>query len=72
METISAEVPYLRADPAQAASWRTRLDGLGWRGRRVGLVWEGGVYKELPADRAIGRRRSIPRLCWRRCLRWPA
>ena len=60
METIPAEVPYLRADPAQAASWRTRLDGLGWRGRRVGLVWEGGVYKELPADRAIGRRRSIP------------
>jgi hypothetical protein len=59
METIPADVPYLRAVAGQAASWRARLDALGQRGPRVGVVWEGGVNKEVPADRAIGRRRSI-------------
>jgi Flp pilus assembly protein TadD len=59
METIPADVPYLRADPGQVAAWRARLEALGRHGPRVGLTWEGGVNKELATDRAIGRRRSI-------------
>ena len=41
LETIPASVPYLTADPARRAVWRTRLgapDRL-----RVGLVWAGGT-----------------------------
>jgi hypothetical protein len=42
LETIPCEVPYLRADPAQAARWAERLDGLLPRGsRRIGIVWAG-------------------------------
>ncbi|HVJ55249.1 MAG TPA: tetratricopeptide repeat-containing glycosyltransferase family protein [Aliidongia sp.] len=37
--TIPAELPYLRADPALAADWRSRLEAL--PGLRVGLVWAG-------------------------------
>jgi tetratricopeptide (TPR) repeat protein len=42
LETIPAPVPYLRADPAKAAAWRSRLDQLAPPGGpRVGLVWAG-------------------------------
>lgn len=39
LATIPAEIPYLHADPARAALWKTRLDGLVPKGlRRIGLV----------------------------------
>jgi tetratricopeptide (TPR) repeat protein len=42
LETIPAPVPYLRADPPRAASWRERLDALVPAGyRRIGIVWAG-------------------------------
>ena len=37
--TIPADVPYLRAEPALAAAWATRMGPR--RGPRVGLVWAG-------------------------------
>jgi tetratricopeptide (TPR) repeat protein len=42
LETIPAEIPYLRSDPVRAANWRTRLDALLPAGyRRVAISWAG-------------------------------
>jgi len=47
LETIPAAVPYLAADPARRAFWRSRL-GAADR-LRVGLVWAGGtVFAKEP------------------------
>jgi Flp pilus assembly protein TadD len=57
LETIPAAVPYLSADPAATAAWRTKLSAL--EGLRIGLVWAGNP---IPMDRnaqAIDRRRSM-------------
>jgi tetratricopeptide (TPR) repeat protein len=52
MDTIPAEIPYLRADPAHRAQWRARL---GERTRpRIGLAWSGNP--QHPHDRL----RSLP------------
>ena len=51
LETIPATIPYLRADPAEAAQWRERFAGLA--GRKVGLVWGGNP------EHINDRRRSI-------------
>jgi hypothetical protein len=59
MQTIPGEVPYLSPDAAQVTAWRSRLSALDGRALCVGLVWEGGVDKESPSDRAVGRRRSM-------------
>ena len=48
-----ATAPYLSADPAAVAAWRTRLAAL--PGRRVGLAWAGN-----PGRVRMDRRRSIP------------
>ena len=39
LQTIPAAIPYLTADPAQAAAWHARLQAL--PGKRVGLIWRG-------------------------------
>ena len=57
--TIPGDVPYLRADAAQAAAWRTRLAALENRGPRIGLVWAGNPRRQLLAAAAVDRRRSI-------------
>ncbi len=42
LDTIPAEIPYLRCDEAKRAHWAERLDSLTPRGyRRVGIVWAG-------------------------------
>ena len=42
LDTIPAEIPYLRADPARTAVWAERLGVLLPRGyRRIGIVWAG-------------------------------
>jgi tetratricopeptide (TPR) repeat protein len=42
LDTIPAEVPYLRADPKKAAEWSARLAALVPHGyRRIGLCWGG-------------------------------
>ncbi len=42
IDNIPVPIPYLRADPARAAQWAERLDGLVPRGfQRVGVIWAG-------------------------------
>lgn len=42
LDSIPAEVPYLRADPAKAAAWEARLAALSPPSyRRIGIVWSG-------------------------------
>jgi tetratricopeptide (TPR) repeat protein len=42
LDTIPAEIPYVRADPAKSAVWAERLSALLPRGyRRIGIVWAG-------------------------------
>ena len=54
-DTIPAEIPYLKADPARVAAWRDRLNSLLPAGiRRIGLAWTGRPTH--PND----RRRSVP------------
>jgi tetratricopeptide (TPR) repeat protein len=53
IETIPAEVPYLRVDPARVARWRERLQSLPAK-MNVGLCWAGNpTYRN-------DRNRSIP------------
>jgi tetratricopeptide (TPR) repeat protein len=52
LDTIPGKVPYLFADPALVAHWRTELAPI--RGYRVGIVWQGNPSH--PWDRP----RSIP------------
>lgn len=49
--TIPAEIPYLAADPAEAAAWRTRLAA---GGPRIALVWAGSPKHPNDARRTIG------------------
>lgn len=44
LETIPAQVPYLKAPPEKLAEWQARI-GAGSRGFRVGIAWAG---KEHP------------------------
>ncbi|PWC53915.1 hypothetical protein TSO221_09280 [Azospirillum sp. TSO22-1] len=56
LDSIPGDVPYLRADSAEAGAWRARLpaDGL-----RVGLVWAGEARKGVPHANRIDRQRSL-------------
>jgi len=54
LETIPAQVPYLKADPARVAVWRERFATQLPPGRRIGLAWTGRPTH--PND----RRRSLP------------
>jgi Flp pilus assembly protein TadD len=58
METIPAEVPYLRADPARVSDWRDRLSDL--RSRRIGLVWGAGARIGDAEMVSIELRKSLP------------
>ncbi len=55
LETIPAEIPYLRADPTLATAWDARLPT---GGLRVGLVWAGQARPWLPWFTSLDRRRS--------------
>jgi hypothetical protein len=58
LETIPADVPYLRADPVAVAAWRERLAGIA--GKKVGLVFAGSSRKGIdPSAMAADKRRSI-------------
>ncbi len=42
LETIPADIPYLRADPGKTATWADRLSAVSPRDyRRIGVVWAG-------------------------------
>ena len=57
LDTIPAEVPYLRADPVLTAIWARRLPQT--TNRRVGLVWAGSSRESNPELLSVDRRRSI-------------
>jgi hypothetical protein len=52
LETMPADVPYLKADPQRVALWRQRLST--FAGLRVGIHWQGNKAY------ALDRTRSIP------------
>lgn len=57
--TIPASVPYLRAEPAKAEAWSSKLGNA--KGLRAGLVWAGGSHPDLPdAWKHTHKRRDIP------------
>jgi hypothetical protein len=61
LETIPADVPYLRAEPERAAAWRDRLSGPGFK---IGVSWQGstiktGVGRSFPL-RNLGHIAAIP------------
>jgi Tfp pilus assembly protein PilF len=57
LETVPADIPYLRADPDQVATWRAKLAAL--PGLKVGLVWAGGTRPDDPDWARIDLRRSL-------------
>jgi hypothetical protein len=59
LATIPGVTPYLRADAAEVAAWRQRLDATGIQGPRIGLAWAGSPRKELIELAAVDGRRSI-------------
>jgi hypothetical protein len=58
LETIPAEVPYLRADPVAAAAWQTKIPDNGKV--RVGLLGSGSPHNDNAGVHKVDRRRSIP------------
>ncbi|MFO1024974.1 MAG: tetratricopeptide repeat-containing glycosyltransferase family protein [Acetobacteraceae bacterium] len=54
LDTIPAEMPYLKGDPH---AWRSVLEGL--PGLKVGLVWAGKSRTDQPHAVALDKRRSM-------------
>jgi hypothetical protein len=54
LETIPADIPYLRASPALVELWKPIFDALPRDLYRVGICWHGNSqYKELSLRRAV-------------------
>lgn len=53
LETIPAEVPYLRADEGKVAAWWERLAGLGEDVLKVGVGWAGRPTHPRDAGRSM-------------------
>lgn len=49
-DSIPFESPYLSADPARVAAWKTRL---GSDGFRIGIAWQGNSQNWLDAGRSV-------------------
>ncbi|HYD71357.1 tetratricopeptide repeat-containing glycosyltransferase family protein [Azospirillum sp.] len=70
VDSIPADVPYLRPDPARAAAWRERLlRHNGGEGPKVGLVWAGNPRfqaDDLRSPRLSGLRAvlDVPGVRW--------
>jgi tetratricopeptide (TPR) repeat protein len=60
METIPAEVPYLKAAPAKAAEWRERLAR--YSGLKVGVVWAGSPGHRHDGMRSLPAELVLPHL----------
>lgn len=67
LDTIPADLPYLRSNPQRAREWATRINAQhADRRPRIGLVWAGGH-----SGAALDRRRSIAADEMARVLAWP-
>ena len=51
LDSIPAQVPYLRADPERVQSWRKKLEALD--GFKVGIVWQGNPQVKADRQRSI-------------------
>lgn len=62
LESIPSDMPYLHADPADVAAWRTRMAGAGDApgALKVGLAWAGNPRQFSIDLNRTDRRRSIP------------
>jgi tetratricopeptide (TPR) repeat protein len=58
LQSIPAQVPYLRSDPEKLRFWADRLGPKSRR--RVGLVWSGGARPDRPELWSVPNRRNIP------------
>lgn len=58
LDTIPAEVPYVRPHPEDVRRWSEQLAGS--TGRRVGLVWSGSPTHARDAARSIALERLLP------------
>jgi Flp pilus assembly protein TadD len=60
-DTIPAQVPYLKADPARVAAWRERLNGTLPPGlKRIGLAWTGRPTHPNDRRRSVRLARLLP------------
>ena len=60
IETIPADVPYLKPAPAKAAAWRERLAT--YCGLKVGVVWAGSAGHRHDRMRSLPAEAVLPRL----------
>jgi tetratricopeptide (TPR) repeat protein len=58
LDTIPADIPYLKVDEAAAARWRERLAGA--PGLKIGLVWAGNPQHQNDRNRSIAFERLAP------------
>ena len=56
--TIPAEIPYLRADEARLAKWRTRIEAL--PGKRIAFAWAGHARHPNDRNRSIALKSLAP------------
>ena len=59
LASIPGAVPYLHAEPALVAAWRTRLAALD-RARRIGLAWAGSSTMVADRRRSLAPERLAP------------
>jgi len=67
LETIPAQIPYIKVDEAAAVRWRDRLAGA--KGLKVGLVWAGSPQHKNDRNRSIALERLAP-LFAARAISW--
>jgi len=57
LETVPANIPYLRVDPAIQTKWSLKFAGAA--GIKIGLVWAGGSHKENRRGNLMDQQRSV-------------
>jgi tetratricopeptide (TPR) repeat protein len=50
LESVPAEIPYLRAEPVRVAKWRERL---GEQGFKIGVAWQGSKAGKIDIGRSF-------------------
>jgi tetratricopeptide (TPR) repeat protein len=58
LETIPADIPYIKTDTSAVARWREHLAGA--KGLKVGLVWAGSPQHKNDRNRSIALERLAP------------